>query len=689
MEYKRLRLNGNIIVSYSLLTVLFTYPLVTKLTTHIPGVGGDAYQFYWSVWWVKYSIFDNLASPYFTDLLFYPYGTALHYSTMTLFNGLLAAPIMFLLGPTLAFNIVFLLMFPVAGWGMFLLADYIVDDRRAAFFAGLIFTFSPFRMVRTECHLNILSIQWLPFFVFFLLKALRTDHHKNRNMIAAALAFAANTLSCWYYMVYGLLMGAFLTIAEFAVNPSIPSMMKKSVRYLIILGLAGLFASPAVIPIISAMIQNSDSLYMENSEFYSVDLASYFLPNHLNPVLGQFARSITGEPDGTFHGNRCEGMAALGYSVLILAVVGCWRSKKMRPWWGLALLGMAFSLGPVMYIVNEAFPGIPMPYNLLKHLPVLKGARVPGRFAVVVVFCVSILAAQGLSKLLRAGFNRSNLRRNIVLGCFSLIVLFEYLPIPLRTCQVKVPDLLAHVRDDPECESVMVWPTSSFKAMVYQTFHKKPILDASVARLTRENLKARWIRKEIDKKLVGGKEGDIFNPPPSLTIYPKFHKVKYLIIDWNAISESRAYRNKIDAIRKLVCEIFREEPVWSDQNMEIFQFRAPDLGFTPVLSGDGWSDPVIIDGKSARILKQSKGIIEIVACESVPHMTINLEYRGNQSIKWFWNDSILESTSAGQEEQDTIESFYFKDIPPGVHHLSVESEGTDAPLILWRVDMKR
>ncbi len=161
-KWKPLRECLLIFAAYLLLALLFTYPLLFQFTSHIPGVGGDAYQFYWNVWWTRHALVDLHASPYFTHLLFHPSGVSLTHHTLSLMNGLIALIPGLLFNTTIVFNSLVLFILALAGVTMRLLCLHLGADPRAAFLGGILFAFSPFRMTRIDAHLNILSLHFIP-----------------------------------------------------------------------------------------------------------------------------------------------------------------------------------------------------------------------------------------------------------------------------------------------------------------------------------------------------------------------------------------------------------------------------------------------------------------------------------------------------------------------------------------------
>ena len=201
------------LTAYALLTAIATYPLILRPRSAIPGAD-DAYQFYWNLWWVKRALVDLHVNPYVTADLYFPYGAHLYFHTLNLLQDVIALPAALLLGLPAAYNFVVFLSFTLSGYAMYRLSLYVLEHevdpagavvhagsaRLAAFVAGAAFTFSSYRSVHLLGHLDLLSTQWLPLFVFF---ALKTRHEPGwRNPLCSALFLAGTTLTSAYYAAF-------------------------------------------------------------------------------------------------------------------------------------------------------------------------------------------------------------------------------------------------------------------------------------------------------------------------------------------------------------------------------------------------------------------------------------------------------------------------------------------------------
>ena len=161
------------LAGYLLLTLGLTYPLVTQFGRAIPGDGFDGWQNYWNLWWIKTAVLEQHTHPWFTHLLYYPTGVGLLFHTLNAFNGFITLPIQLAFGLLPAYNAAVLFSFTLGGLGAYLLARYVLgpgSSHLAAFAAGVIFTFSPFHIAHLLGHMQVISLEWIPFYALYLLK---------------------------------------------------------------------------------------------------------------------------------------------------------------------------------------------------------------------------------------------------------------------------------------------------------------------------------------------------------------------------------------------------------------------------------------------------------------------------------------------------------------------------------------
>ena len=164
------------LTGYLLLTLGLTYPLVTQFGRAIPGDGFDGWQNYWNLWWAKTALLEQHTHPWFTNMLYHPTGVGLLFHTLNAFNGFITLPVQLAFGLLPAYNAAVLLSFTLGGLGAYLLARYVLgpgSSRLAAFAAGVIFTFSPFHIAHLLGHMQVISLEWIPFYALYLLKTVQ------------------------------------------------------------------------------------------------------------------------------------------------------------------------------------------------------------------------------------------------------------------------------------------------------------------------------------------------------------------------------------------------------------------------------------------------------------------------------------------------------------------------------------
>ncbi|HXV98910.1 MAG TPA: hypothetical protein VEC93_10860, partial [Anaerolineae bacterium] len=111
-----------ILVIYILLTLILTHPLIFNLTTAVPNDIGDPLLNTWILAWNSHALLTDPLN-LFNANIFYPLPNTLAYSEHLFSSALLALPLQLISAePIAAYNISLLITFPLAAFGMYLLA---------------------------------------------------------------------------------------------------------------------------------------------------------------------------------------------------------------------------------------------------------------------------------------------------------------------------------------------------------------------------------------------------------------------------------------------------------------------------------------------------------------------------------------------------------------------------------------
>ncbi len=196
---------GAAAMAYLLITLGVTWPLAPSLQRSVAWDLGDSLYVMWAVDWGCTQLSAILGGDVsrlaglFDAGVFHPAPLALAHSDHMLGQAVLALPACAVSGnPILVYNLLFLSTFVLCGLGMFLFVRALTGRPGAAFVAGLLFALAPYRLSHLS-HLNLLSMQWLPFALFGIRRYLDTGR---RLMLAgAALALAWQGYSSGYYLL--------------------------------------------------------------------------------------------------------------------------------------------------------------------------------------------------------------------------------------------------------------------------------------------------------------------------------------------------------------------------------------------------------------------------------------------------------------------------------------------------------
>ncbi len=202
------------VLGYVLAALGLNWPLPLHLSAMLPGpVGGDTGVYVWNLWLFRHEIVVHHRLPYFTTeilSLTRPVDLSLH--NYTVFDDILAFPLIPLWGPVAAYNIVYLVASVLAATFMFLLAQKLCRSTAAAWLAGLLFAWSPAIVARGEAHLSLVNVAALPAFVLVFQRWLRTGGFSEGVLSGLVVAWAVS--SDPYYGVYCVILAVALVAAS-------------------------------------------------------------------------------------------------------------------------------------------------------------------------------------------------------------------------------------------------------------------------------------------------------------------------------------------------------------------------------------------------------------------------------------------------------------------------------------------
>lgn len=410
---------------YILFAVIFTFPLITHLDSGIlRGLDTeDAFEQAWVVAWVQHALPAHL-SGLFDAPIYYPAHNTLAYQDNLIPIALLTLPLhLATQNPLVVYNVALILAFPLSALAMYALAFHLTAHHGAAFLAGLIFAYCPYRERHIE-HLNQSSAEAVPLIILSF--ELARTRGGNLRWLAFGLSLALCTTLSIYYLMFTLL-GLACYAGTLALHRA-PLLSAEGRR-----GLLGLAAgigveAAALLPYLGTQRSVGGERKLQEVVFFSSDLRDFL---HAGPQS-----LLYGWTDSVWHIAPFEVRQYMfpGWTALALALVGgCLaagtRRARSGPAKGPGLSpGRAFLLVALALAILEMGPylrlfgtliKVPMPYLAVYALvPGYAGFRDIGRMDQVMMAFLCGAAAIGAARLV--GRPR---RAGVLLALAALIVL--------------------------------------------------------------------------------------------------------------------------------------------------------------------------------------------------------------------------------------------------------------------------
>ena len=443
---------ASVIAVFAILTAVMTYPQVRRLGA-VSFDEGDALFSVWRLAWIAHQLPRNPLH-LFDANIFYPERGALAFSDAVLVPGLMAAPLLWLgVHQVTVYNIIFLSGFALSGAAMFLLVRALTRSTGAAFIAGFVFAFLPFRFMH-YAHLEMQMAFWMPLCLWSLHRTIRCG--RIRDGVLTGLFFALQCLSCWYY---GIFLSTFLAVIGIVLLASEGyRRAAQPVRALAAGGVvAVLIVAPMSMPYFAAR-QSVGERPVDEIVFYSATPVNYVAAHPRNALYGDVTSRWGGQERELF----------MGFVVPLIALIGLWPPmSSSRIAYAIALV--------VVFDLSLGFNGVLYPWFHAYVLP-YRGLRVPARMAMIVGLGMAVLAGYGAARLLRSARGAPGASR-VVFAALAALIFIEYRStLELKSIPRNAPpiyDTLSGGQRNVVLELPLIRPDISLEPtfMYFSTFH--------------------------------------------------------------------------------------------------------------------------------------------------------------------------------------------------------------------------
>ncbi len=449
-----------VVLGFVAATVILTYPQAVSLTTSV-GPHYDALFSIWRLAWIAHQL-PLQPLDLFNANIFYPEPLTLAYSDALLFQGLIAAPFLWVgLSAVLVHNVMVLATFVASGAAMFWLVRDLTKSASAGFIAGMIFAFQPYRFGHYT-QLELLSGWWIPIAFYIFERAIVSASVAQWSLLGVVVAL--QTWSSIYYGVFLMTALGILTTVRLLRGGSVPA---AAMGRAVLIGV--LVTAVLVIPYANPYL-NTRQIVGERS----VAEVTEWSPHPSAYLVSTRAHWLYG---GLF-GDEAhpEGILFPGLTALALALAGTFPPLNRQRIAYVVLLLLAFDL-------SLGFNGVTYPYLYATALP-FRGLRAPGRLFIVVSAALSVLAGWGVARIEQQC--RTRLRRLLLAGVAVTLIAAESATMPLSLVPVPTPDPIYRWLAQQPPSVVLEWPfpkpsrlgfTFDPAYMYFSTGHWQPLVN--------------------------------------------------------------------------------------------------------------------------------------------------------------------------------------------------------------------
>jgi hypothetical protein len=504
-----------VFAAFLLITLIQTWPLAARLSGTLPNDLGDPVLNTWILWWNAQAA--PLTPAWWDAPMFYPTRGAMAFSETLIGLSLLASPLQWLgASPVTAYNVLFLLSFPLSAFTAYLLAWSLTRRAGPAMVAGAIYGYATFRWAHLG-HLQILWSWWMPLALLGLHRWM-TDRRKAGLLLFGAAWLGESLSNGYYFFYFSAIVGlwlAWFTPWRQARRTLVPALVTWAAAIALI--------APMLLTYARVQQANHFQRSFEEIDQRGADAADFFRPSSVPrlPGLDRWERGeaevwlgivgtcalVIGVVSGFRGGLRRRGsiaqlalwgLAAATFAssivlpialpiavpiALALALAGlawspaaeqAWRERSDSAFYlGATLVAMLLALGPTPRVLGvEVWRNGPYAW-LMAIVPGFTGLRVPARFALVAVLCLAIATALLLARVRLANAARERL----LFGGLVLMVLLESWPRPM-TLPSLPPVLDPRVLTPASAAIELPFGGDQELAALYRAmFHRRPVVN--------------------------------------------------------------------------------------------------------------------------------------------------------------------------------------------------------------------
>ncbi len=467
-----------VFLTFCLFTALLTWPYVTHWRDAVVD-HGDPYLVSWILWWDYH---QTLTDPLhlFHANLFYPLRYTLAFSENSYGISLLFFPL-YALGarPLTVHTVAMFFGFVTCGYAAFRLARTLTGSNGAAWIAGIIFAFVPFRFGMMS-HLPYLFSMWIPLLFEALVLFARERSKGRATWLGVAFFMSGLTAITWF--VFSLV--PFVVVAAVLLTRyRIWGDRKFWFRGGVALSLASLALLPFLLPYYLAARLYNFQRSVEEVKSWSAWPMHWLSAEPRNKMWHGMGDSLPNAARFRLFPGLLPillSLAAFLFAASRRAAKGANFLQPLRSQWR----GDAFWLGLVWTIIGFCYS---LGWNsffyriLYDVLPLFRSLRVAARGAMFAYLGLAILSGLGAKRLAGLIGERNPRVRPAVFVTIAVLLLFEFNAAPLQFIRGDVdPDAVTQrLKETPMRGGIVVLPANehvNHRHVLRSADHMKPLI---------------------------------------------------------------------------------------------------------------------------------------------------------------------------------------------------------------------
>jgi hypothetical protein len=423
------------------LVLWFAHQTLPHFTTSLIGNYGDTAQFSWVLTHAPWAIFQG-ETPLLSSRIEAPGGVNLMWNTSVPLLGILAAPVTFLGGPVLGYNIAIITALVANGFVCYLALSRFVSPRLPRLLASLFFAFSPYLVPHAAGHLNLSSVFLVPVLLLLLHELLiRREWGVVKLGVLLGLTLSAQLLISEELVASEAMASAVGVLVLAALFP------RRTVRAFRE-GLTGRILAVSGIAIGVALAITAYPLSVQffgprrlsqgvihKTQDFVTDLGQLWTPI---PSL-QWSAGLWDRPVPNFTGGAGEFNGYIGIPLMLVSlaiVMWLWRRRPLVRWAAVFACAMTvLSFGPYLHL-NGRQTSVPMPWGIVQHVEPF-GNLIPARLALYCHLGITVLVAVGVLELIRRTPRVRTVATMLVVG---IPVALSVWPASPRTAPIPMPE---------------------------------------------------------------------------------------------------------------------------------------------------------------------------------------------------------------------------------------------------------